>query len=194
MTKIVGLTGGIGSGKTTIANYFQSLGIPVYIADVESKKLMQSPEILTKIEESFGGIVFENGVLSKEKLASIVFNNQTKLDELNAIVHPAVEKHFKSWLVNHSKSPLIIKEAAILFETGSYKDCNSIITVVAPLESRIQRVIDRDKSSRKLVLQRISKQWSDDQRILKSNYIIENSNIQYAQQQARNILEKLTNH
>ena len=165
MTKIIGLTGGIGSGKTTIANYFSTLGIPVYIADDEAKKLMESSEVKDSIKEKFGESIFDNTILNRAKLAEIVFADSGKLDQLNAIVHPAVRNHFKKWLLNHEASPFVIYEAAILFESGNYKNCDYIITVTAPLESRIQRVIDRDKTNREQVLKRINAQWNDEQRI-----------------------------
>jgi dephospho-CoA kinase len=175
MTKIIGLTGGIGSGKTTIANQFMAAGIPVYIADDEARKIMQSGEIITKIKKTFGSTVFDAGILNREKLSGIVFNDPEKLKLLNDIIHPAVKKHFGNWILNHTNAPYIIYEAAILFESGSYKDCDIIISVTAPLELRIQRVIQRDKTTRENVLNRINMQWKDEQRIEKSDFIIENS-------------------
>ena len=139
MTKIIGLTGGIGSGKTTIANYFQSFGIPVYIADDEARKIMQTSEIIEAIKKAFGNSIFENELLSREKLAEIVFNTPEKLKELNKIVHPAVKRHFDQWLLQHAAAPYVIYEAAILFESGGYKNCDLIITITAPVEARIQR-------------------------------------------------------
>ena len=192
MTKIIGLTGGIGSGKTTIANYFLSLGIPVYIADAESKKLLDHSDISEKIKEKFGDTVFENGKVSREKLARIVFDNKSKLDALNAIIHPAVRSHFQRWLVNYKEAPIIIKEAAILFESGSYVDCDKIITVIAPLKSRIERVMLRDNIPRRNILKRIQNQLTDEQRIAKSDFIIENINLEKAMLQADQILKKLT--
>jgi dephospho-CoA kinase len=174
MTKIIGLTGGIGSGKTTIANHFTAAGISVYIADDEARKIMQSDEIINEIKATFGNTVFDNGILNREKLAQVVFNAPDKLKLLNAIIHPAVKKHFHNWILNHKKAPYIIYEAAILFESGSYKDCDFIITVTAPLESRIQRVIQRDNTTRENVLRRINMQWNDEQRIEKSDFVIEN--------------------
>jgi dephospho-CoA kinase len=193
MTKIIGLTGGIGSGKTTIANYFKSLGIPVYIADDEAKKIMQYPEIITSLKETFGNEIFENNILSTEKLAKIVFNTPEKLNLLNQIVHPAVKMHFDNWLLSYTNVPFIIKEAAILFESGSYKYCDKIITVISPLEQRILRVMARDKTSRENVLHRVSNQWTDEQRIAKSDYIIRNINVKEAQLQANTILNLLKN-
>lgn len=191
MTKIIGLTGGIGSGKTTIANYFSTLGIPVYIADDEAKKLMESSEVKDSIKEKFGESIFDNTILNRAKLAEIVFADSGKLDQLNAIVHPAVRNHFKKWLLNHEASPFVINEAAILFESGNYKNCDYIITVTAPLESRIQRVIDRDKTNREQVLKRINAQWNDEQRISKSNFIIDNRNIETAKLKVEEILKIL---
>lgn len=191
MTKIIGLTGGIGSGKTTVANYFQSLGVPVYIADEEARKIMQSAEILKSIKEKFGNEVFYNEKLSREKLAEIVFNEPEKLKQLNNIIHPAVKKHFGQWILNHKEDPFIIYEAAILFESGNYKNCDLIITVTAPLELRIQRVIQRDKTTRENVLKRINAQWNDNQRIAKSDYVIENVNPELIKLEIEKILKIL---
>lgn len=191
MTKIIGLTGGIGSGKTTIANHFMAAGIPVYIADDEARRIMQSDEIIEEIKKTFGSAIFENGILNREKLAQIVFGNPEKLKLLNAIVHPAVKKHFQNWILDHKNSPFIIYEAAILFESGSYKDCDKIITVIAPLESRIQRVMQRDNTSREQVLKRINAQWNDNQRMDKSDFIIENSDPEMAKSEVDKILKIL---
>jgi dephospho-CoA kinase len=191
MTKIIGLTGGIGSGKTTIATYMESLGIPVFIADDEAKKLIQSPKVLAEIKTSFGEAVFEKGVLNRQKLAEIVFPNAEKLSQLNAIIHPAVKKHFTEWLSNYKTAPFVVYEAAILFESGNYKNCDYIITITAPLEVRIARVMQRDAVSREQVLQRINAQWTDEQRIAKTDFVIENVNSQIAKQKAGKILKIL---
>ena len=159
MTKIIGLTGGIGSGKTTIANYLHSFGIPVYIADDEARTLMQSKAITDAIRNTFGETVFENGILNRENLAKIVFNEPEQLEKLNAIVHPAVKAHFKDWLLENKNAPYVIYEAAILFESGNYKNCDYVITVTAPIDTRIQRVLERDKTSRELILKRMEAQW-----------------------------------
>ncbi|MFV5701809.1 dephospho-CoA kinase [Flavobacterium sp. XS2P12] len=191
MTKIIGLTGGIGSGKTTIANYFQSFGIPVYIADDEAKKIMQSSEIIAAIKNAFGNAIFENDILNREKLAEIVFSNPEKLEVLNTIVHPAVKKHFDQWLLEHATAPYIIYEAAILFESGGYKRCDIIITVTVPVESRVERVMQRDGTTRELVLKRINAQWTDEQRISKSDFVIENTSIEKAKTEVVKILKIL---
>lgn len=191
MTKIIGLTGGIGSGKTTIAHEFLALGIPVYIADDEARKLMHSSEVIDAIRTVFGDAIFENTILNREKLAEIVFSDPEKLAKLNAIVHPAVKKHFDEWLLNHKDASFVIYEAAILFESGGYKNCDLIISVVAPLETRIQRVIDRDKTTREQVLKRINMQWNDEKRISKSDFIINNTNMEETKSEIVKILKKL---
>lgn len=191
MTKIIGLTGGIGSGKTTIANHFRSLGIPVYIADDEARNIMQSAEIITAIKEAFGNSIFDNDILNRAALADIVFGNPAKLELLNAIVHPAVKKHFKQWLLDHERFPLVVYEAAILFENGNYKNFDWIITISAPLESRIERVMKRDGVTREQVLKRINSQWTDEQRISKSNFVIKNIDSEIAKKETEEILKIL---
>ncbi|WP_296682266.1 dephospho-CoA kinase [Flavobacterium sp.] len=191
MSKIIGLTGGIGSGKTTLATYIESLGIPVFIADDEAKKLVQSAEVLGEIKAIFGETIFENGQLNRQQLAAIVFSNPEKLSQLNGIIHPAVKKQFKIWLDQNQSDPFVVYEAAILFESGSYQNCDYIITITAPFEDRIARVMQRDNSSREQVLNRINAQWTDEQRTAKSNFIIENSDPQNAKSQLDEILKIL---
>lgn len=194
MTKIIGLTGGIGSGKTTIANFIKSLGIPVYIADDEAKKLLNDETIQKEIKNAFGETIFENNLLSKERLSQIVFNDRDKLKKLNGIIHPAVKAHFNEWLKDHKKAPMVVKEAAILFESGSDQDCDAVITVVAPINTRIERVKKRDKISEQEVLNRIKNQWSDEMRLEKSDYSIENNDLTKAFQQVDEILKKIVNY
>jgi dephospho-CoA kinase len=191
MTKIIGLTGGIGSGKSTIAEFFKEFGIPVYIADDQAKKLMQSSEILESIKNVFGNGIFENEILNRAKLADIVFNDSNELSKLNEIIHPAVKKDFEKWIVSNKQHSYVIYEAAILFESGRYKDCDIIITVIAPEEIRIQRVIKRDKATREQVLSRIKMQWKDEERILKSDFIINNENLKIAKEEVLKILKIL---
>lgn len=193
MTKIIGLTGGIGSGKTSIAKHIHSLGIPVYISDDASKKILALPQTLQAIKQLFGAAVFENEKLSRKKLAMIVFNNPKNLEKLNQIIHPAVKLDFQSWLAQHKQAPLVVKEAAILFESGSYKDCDAIITVVAPEAIRIQRVMERDKTDAQSVVNRINNQWTDAMRIAKSDYVIENTDFNKAVVKTDKILKKLMN-
>ena len=191
MTKIIGLTGGIGSGKTTIANYFKEMGVPVYIADDEARKLMQSKFIIEEIKKAFGNSLFDDDILNRAKLAEIVFNDSSKLDQLNAIVHPAVKKDFKAWLEINKDYAYVIYEAAILFESGRYKDCDIVITVTAPEETRIERVMKRDKTNREQVLSRMKMQWKDEKRISKSDFIILNDNLKNAKEEVVKILKIL---
>jgi dephospho-CoA kinase len=193
MTKIIGLTGGIGSGKTTIANHFMAAGIPVYIADDEARILMQSEAIIDKIQQAFGSAIFENGILNRQKLAEIVFDNPDKLKLLNGIIHPAVKKHFGNWVLKHKDHPFVIYEAAILFESGNYKNCDKIITVTAPLELRINRVIQRDNTTRENVLKRINMQWDDNQRIANSDFVIDNIDPKITKSEVEKILKILKN-
>jgi dephospho-CoA kinase len=191
MAKIIGLTGGIGSGKTTVANFFAASGISVYIADLEAKKLMDSPEIKNAILAIFGSTVFDSNHLVRAKLAEIVFSNPEKLEKLNAIVHPAVRKHFKDWVLRHKNEDLLLYESAILFESGHYKDFDFIIVVTAPLESRISRVLERDNTSRDQIISRIKAQWSDEKRVSKSDFVIENTNLADTKSKVENILKIL---
>ena len=178
MVKIIGLTGGIGSGKTTVANEFALHGIPIYITDQEAKKLMQSDTVLIQIRKEFGNAVFEGGILIREKLSEIVFNDPNSLAKLNSIVHPAVKEHFQQWLLEHKNEPFVIYESAILFESGSYKLCDFIINVVAPAEIRIERVIARDKTTREKVLERMKNQSNDEDKSSKSDFIINNTSME----------------
>ena len=193
MTKIIGLTGGIGSGKTTIARLFEAEGIPVYIADDEAKKIMLLPETITRVEEVFGSVVIKNNHINRKKLSELVFNDPEKLKLLNAIIHPLVKKHFDDWVIENKKYPFVIKEAAILFESGSYKYCDKVITVIASEATRIKRVMQRDNVSEKEVLERIRNQWSDTERISKSDFVIKNENLAETKSNFSEILKILKN-
>ncbi|MGX7666178.1 dephospho-CoA kinase [Flavobacterium pedocola] len=191
MTKIVGLTGGIGSGKSTIANYFNEMGVPVYIADEAAKEIMDLPDVIQKVQSIFEENVIENNCLNRKKIAELVFSAPEKLKALNKVVHPEVKKHFLEWVRQHHKFPFVIKEAAILFESGSYIDCDKIILVTAPEQVRIQRVVTRDKVAENQVFERMKNQWSDEKKAALSDYIIENINLQEAKQKAKEILKEL---
>ena len=180
MVKIIGLTGGIGSGKTTIAHHFHSLGVPIYIADDAAKEVMQEKSIIESLKYSFGDSIFEGEQLNRGALASIVFNDSDKLAQLNSIVHPVVRAHFDNWIQNHQSAIYIIYEAAILFESGNYKKCDQVICVTAPLDIRIQRILGRDDTDLEAIQKRINSQWTDEQRIIKSDYIIENIDLALA--------------
>jgi dephospho-CoA kinase len=171
----IGLTGGIGSGKSTVSKIFRILDVPVYDADSRAKKLVADDvETRREIELTFGKAVFKDGVLQNKVLANIVFNNPSKLEKLNNIIHPRVEKDFTDWSKKQKSAPYIVKEAAILFESGSYKGMDKILMVYSPEPTRIERVMKRDNISRKIVLERIRNQWSDELKKEKSNYIIYN--------------------
>jgi dephospho-CoA kinase len=174
MPKIIGLTGGIGSGKTKVTARFLELGIPCYIADDEAKKLMNtSTAIRDAVINEFGEASYENNELNTIFLAAIVFNDSNKLSKLNAIVHPEVAKDFEAW-VAIQKTPYVIKEAAILFENGGFEKCNETILITAPKDIRMKRVLARDRSSVEAIEQRMSKQWSDDKKKPLASYVIEN--------------------
>lgn len=193
MAKIIGLTGGIGSGKSTIAKHIEQLGIPVYIADLEAKKIAGTEAVISKITDAFGGTIFKNNKIDSAKLSKIVFENPEKLKILNGIIHPEVARHFKNWVKENQNSPIVIKEAAILFESGSYKDCDKIILVTAPKEIRIQRVMKRDNLSREEIENRIANQWSEEKKESLSDFTIKNENLLEAYQAAENIISLLRN-
>jgi len=190
-TQIIGITGGIGSGKSTIANYFNSLGVPVYIADDEAKKILFLPEVVQEIETAFGKEILTDGKPDKAKIATLVFKNPEKLTQLNNIIHPKVAQHFKSWVkVNYGRI-FVLKETAILFESGSYKDCDAVILVTAPKQIRIERVMQRDGILRERVLERMANQWDDDKKAALSNYVINNFNLESAKAEAYKIFQAL---
>jgi dephospho-CoA kinase len=172
----IGITGGIGSGKTTVCRIFELLGVPIYYADEASKKLLVTdPEIKREIVAVFGEEVLdEQQTISRKKVAARVFGNESELKKLNAIMHPAVALHFESWLKGYVSQPYILKEAAIMFESGAYKQMDKIITVSAPEELRIARVLNRDVVTREEVQRRLHAQLSEEERIKRSQYVIVN--------------------
>ncbi len=192
MAKIVGLTGGIGSGKTTVAKMFQQLGVPIYIADLEAKQITNLPETLKIIENQFGSSVIEKGQLNRVAMAQLVFSNEDKLKQLNAIIHPLVAKHFKEWVKKNENAVYVIKEAAILFETNGHTSCDFIITVTAPLDVRINRVQLRDHLSKEEIIRRINTQWTDEKRIILSDFVIENYSLKKTQEQVQTIHKEIS--
>jgi dephospho-CoA kinase len=189
--KIVGLTGGIGSGKTTVANYFKELGIPVYIADVEAKLLMKrSKVIIRKLIQLFGSETYYKGELNKPFIANKIFNDPVLLEKMNTIVHPKVASHFQRWLKKQD-APYVIKEAAIIFENNTYTSLDYIITVIAPEETRINRVIERDRSSEERVKAIIKNQWSDAEKVKLSDFVIQNIELADTKNQVINIHQKI---
>lgn len=194
MTKIIGLTGGIGSGKTTVARFFEQNGVPVYIADDEARKLMSKVEIIAEIQSVFSEkITDKDGNLDRKKISQIVFNDSVKLEKLNAIIHPKVKAHFQHWLMEHAKYPFVIKEVAILFETKGHLNCDATILVTAPLEDRIKRVMKRDLKTREEVFQVIKNQMTDKEKLSLATFVIENNEIEKMHKQVKIILQKLKN-
>ena len=189
---IIGLTGGIGSGKTIVSKVFENLGIAVYNSDIEAKLLMNNDsDIINKFKMIFGFEIYDNdNRLNKKKLADLIFNDKNKLKTVNSIVHPAVKKHFTNW-VQMQKSPYVIKETAILFESGIFKDVDKIITVTAPLELRINRLVIRDSSDKKNILERVNNQLNEDYKIKNSDAVIYNDNKQLIVPQILRIHQKI---
>ena len=195
MKTLVGLTGGIGSGKTTIANFFKELGVPIYIADTEAKALMNRSKVIKrKLIALFGDNAYQNEKLNRDFLSKQIFNNKDLLQKMNAIVHPKVASHFTRW-VKKQEAPYVISEAAILFENGSYKKYDYIITVTAPEEVRLKRVMSRDNSSKEKVKSVMNNQLKDEEKIKLSDYVIQNINLEEAKAQVlqihQNLLQKL---
>lgn len=187
----VGLTGGIGSGKTTVANYFIELGVPVYFADDEAKKLMNSSaDIKNKLIREFGEKTYQNGELNRKYLASIVFHDTSKLNIINGIVHPAVANHFAKW-IKKQKSNYIIQENAILFENKTSSIFDYIITVAAPIDLKIERILKRDSGSKNDILSRMKNQWDDDRKIDLSDFVIDNIDLADTKKQVGQIHKKL---
>ena len=170
----VGLTGGIGSGKTTIANIFKQLGVPIYFSDNRAKYLMLNNQFLREsLISLFGDKVVVNGLLNRSYIASKVFSKPKELIKLNALVHPFVQKDFDDWSTSQC-SVYVIKEAAILFETGANKLLDKVVLVESPKDLKVSRVMLRDGMKNEEVLMRMSKQWSDDQKRTYADYIIYN--------------------
>ncbi len=174
----VGITGGIGSGKTTIALFFELLGVPVYQSDIRAKQLINThPELIQQMKLLLGEEAYlKDAGLNKAFVADKIFKNQSLLDSVNALVHPAVEGDFLNFCKDNRDKPYVLKESAILFETELYKKNDANILVLADLEERIKRVQKRSGLSRSEVEQRISKQWTDAQKEPLADYIIRNNN------------------
>lgn len=174
MPKIIGLTGGIGSGKTKVVKVFSDLGVPCYIADNAAKELMaKEASLIKQIKDLFGAKAYNTQGLNRAYIGAIVFSDLQKLQALNAIVHPAVAKDFSLWLALQ-KAPYVIKEVAILFETGGYKAVDQTLLITAPKEVRLQRAMQRDQVAKEVILSRMNHQWEDEQRIPLADHIINN--------------------
>ena len=188
--KIIGLTGGIGSGKSTLLAWLRSNGIPCFESDIVGKQLLNG-QLKQDVIDCFGPELYPNDVLDTKRMAQLVFQDKEALEKLNNLVHPAVGKAFKDFVEKNKNAQIVVKEAAILFETGAYKSCDFVILVCAPLEKRISRVIQRDGVKRAEVLARMSKQWDDNKKSALADFVIENDSLELAIQQLEAILKKL---
>jgi dephospho-CoA kinase len=171
----IGITGGIGSGKTHVCRIIQQLGYPVFYSDQEAKSIMQNDiEVIEQIKQLFGSSAYSNGELNREHLAKCAFNNPSLLAQLNNAVHPVVRKNFSIFAEKNCDKQLIFNEAAILFETGAYKNFDLNILITAPKKLRIERIMSRDNSSEEQVVSRMKNQWEDEQKIPLADYVITN--------------------
>jgi dephospho-CoA kinase len=189
---IVGVTGGIGSGKTTVCKLFESKGIPVYNSDERAKHILaHHPDVKQQLLKLFGEKIFTDNLPDRKKIAALVFSDKEKLKLLNAIIHPKVREDFEQWKKQQT-SKIIIKEAAILIESGAYKQVDKILVVTAPLEQRIQRVMQRDGVSKYDVESRLNNQFSDEERLKYAHFVIDNSGVKDLELQVDEIIEKLS--
>jgi dephospho-CoA kinase len=192
--KTVGITGGIGSGKSTVCRCFEILDIPVFYADDQAKTIINTDaSVIKAIKLLLGDNIYDTSGLKRSQVAAIVFDQPDKLAALNAIVHPAVDRRFNQWKSIHANAPYVIKEAAILFESGMYLSLDYMVTVTAPLEMRIARVMKRDGVSRDQVLKRIDNQWDDQRKIELSQFTIHCNEESMVLPQLLNLHYKLLN-
>ena len=190
----LGITGGIGSGKTSVCKVFTVLGIPVFSADPEARRIMNNhPEIILGINKIAGKDLYPDGNLNSGELASLIFNNEAKLKEVNSLVHPVVFQYFLEWAETQT-TPYVIMEAAILFESGASELVDRVATVVAPVEQRIARVTLRNKLSKEQITERMKNQMDDDFRIRRSDYVIYNSETDMIIPAILNIHEDILTH
>ncbi|MBN2237842.1 MAG: dephospho-CoA kinase [Bacteroidales bacterium] len=173
----IGLTGNIGSGKSLVCQLFEKLGTPVFYADIEAKKILDSDALRGVLISTFGEEIEDitTNRIDRKKLAAIVFNNKSELNKLNALIHPELRNEFKRWSSTHNQFSYVIQEAAILFENGFTDLFDKIIVVSAPQATRLERVMQRDKSNQEDVLARMNNQWSDERKEKAADYIINNS-------------------
>jgi len=171
----LGITGGIGSGKTSVCRVFSVLRVPVFYADLEARNIMDSDSsVISNINSIAGRDMYKNGSLDRLELANLIFNNEKLLQKVNSTVHPVVLEHFKQW-EKFQDSEYVIMEAAILFESGAATLMDRILSVIAPVGERIARVIKRNNLTREQVIERIKNQTTDEEKISKSHYVIDNS-------------------
>jgi dephospho-CoA kinase len=191
----VGITGGIGSGKTTACRMFEALGIPVYYADERGKYLLEHDEaLINEIKKTFGEEVYADGVLNRKLVAAKVFNDKTKLEQLNALVHPAVFLDLQSWLQDKEEQdyPYVLNEAALLVETGSYKALDKLIVVTAPLNVRINRIKTRDTIGEEEIISRVKNQLPEEEKVKLADYVLTNDmDLEHLNKQVIEIHEQL---
>ena len=189
--KKIGLTGGIGVGKTFVSEIFQKMGYSVFLADLHAKKCIhESDDLKNEIKKKFGNEIYQKGVLQKNRLADIVFNDTKKLQELNNLVHPFVQRHFEAWCKNQ-QSRFVIKEAAILFESEAHKGLDGVICVSAPFQKRIERVMKRDNCTKEDVIKRIENQMPQEKKEKLSDFVILNNDKKELLPQIISICKKL---
>lgn len=190
--KRIGITGGIGSGKSIICKVFELLGVPVFYADEEAKKLYYNNDVKATLVEKYGNEIYTiDGKLNREKLAQIIFSNPEELKFINSLIHPLVAEVYKQWCEKFKHLPYTLKEAAILFESGAYKEMDKVITVSAPKDVRIKRIMKRDNSTRAQIEERINNQWSEEQRLAKADFVIYNNDEQLVLPQIIELHQKL---
>lgn len=190
--KKIGITGGIGSGKTTVAKIFEQLGVSVFYADEESKNILhQNEKVKEQLIAVFGQDLYPNNTLDRAFLAARIFNNPEELKMVNAIVHPAVAEAFTNW-ANQQKGQYVLQEAAILFETGGYKRMDANILVTAPEDLRIKRVMKRNAISQQEVKERMKNQWKDEQKMPLADFVIHNNELEMLIPQVLKIHQELT--
>ena len=191
--KIVGLTGGIGSGKTTVAVFFAELGVPVYIADIEAKRLTQKSKVIRKkLIALLGPKTYNETGLNRKFVANAIFNDKELLKQVNQIIHPKVARHFKRW-VKKQTAPYCIKEAAILFENGGYKKCDLTILVTAPVAQRVERVLQRDNTTTEAISDRMANQWSDEKKLKLADFRIENIDLEVTEVRVKELHNLILN-
>jgi len=190
--KKIGITGGIGSGKSTVAGVFRGLGVPVFSSDDVARNLQNENDTVRKnIQKIFGKDIYVDGKLNRAKLASVVFTDKNKLEKLNSIVHPAVWDAFQEFLEENKSAKYILKEAAILYEIGDHKELDGMIVVTAPEKVRIQRVMMRDGISEEAVLARLKNQWTEEEKVKRADFLISNNGKEMLLHQVLVVHEKL---
>jgi dephospho-CoA kinase len=193
---LVGITGGIGSGKSLICSVFRILGIPVFEADKAAREITgQNPDVKKELSAYFGPDIYkmEDGSLNRKKLASLIFNNPESLSYVNRLVHPLVKENFDRW-VREQKAAYILQEAAILFESGFYRFMDLNILITAPVELRVRRVMERDHTTREQIMERMKNQWNDEEKSRFADFVIINDEVHPVIDQVLNIDKKIRIH